>query len=379
MLPWVERFRALADETRLLLLAALLDEELSVGELAEVVQAAQPGVSRHLGALREAGLVALRKQGTASYYRLCADEPPLAGAFGEALRRLGAEHKLARRVERVLARRRVKSQAFFDRADDWDALRAGLFTESVGFASLAPLVPRGLAVADIGTGTGGMLPYLAEVAERIVAVDLSGEMLRRARARADELGLGNVSFERGELEALPLADGSVDAAFASLVLHHAPRPAAALAEMARVVRPGGVVVVIDLMAHGHEWLRDEQADVWLGFGRDELLGLFARAGLAEARHAVVSRVEPAGRGGSPLELFVASGRVPRAPPPPDTRTPPPPGRAPRAPTPRGAGPVPPSLFLRFPPSPLRVRARGRRAARRRRGAPEPPTPRETRP
>ncbi|MCU0683952.1 MAG: metalloregulator ArsR/SmtB family transcription factor [Polyangiaceae bacterium] len=316
MLPWVERFRALADETRLLLLAALLDEELSVGELAEVVQAAQPGVSRHLGALREAGLVALRKQGTASFYRLGADEPLLEGPFGEALRRLSAEHKLARRVERVLARRRAKSQAFFDRADDWDTLRAGLFAESVGFASLLPLVAPGLTVADIGTGTGGMLPYLAEVADRIVAVDLSGEMLRRARARADELGLGaKVSFERGELEALPLESAAVDAAFASLVLHHAPRPAAALAEMARVVRPGGVVVVIDLVAHGHEWLRDEQADIWLGFGRDELLGLFARAGLADARHRVVSRVEPAGRGGAPIELFVASGRVQRLGPP----------------------------------------------------------------
>ncbi len=317
MLPWVERFRALADETRLLLLAALLDEELSVGELAEVVQAAQPGVSRHLGALREAGLVALRKQGTASFYRLSADEPLLEGGpFGEALKRLAAEHKLGRRVERVLARRRAKSQAFFDRVGDWDALRAGLFTESVGFASLLPLVARGLTVADIGTGTGGMLPYLAEVADRIVAVDLSAEMLRRARARAEELGLDNVCFERGELEALPLESASVDAAFASLVLHHAPRPAAALAEMARIVRPGGAVVVIDLMAHGHEWLRDEQADVWLGFGRDELFGLFERAGLASPRHGVVSRVEPTGRGGAPLELFVASGRVPRAPPAP---------------------------------------------------------------
>ncbi|HEU4409706.1 MAG TPA: metalloregulator ArsR/SmtB family transcription factor [Polyangiaceae bacterium] len=310
MLPWAERFRALADETRLLLLASLLDEELSVGELAEVVQAAQPGVSRHLGALREAGFVALRKQGTASYYRLSADEPLLGGPFGEALRRLSAEHKLARRVERVLARRRAKSQAFFDRADDWDALRAELFTESVGFASLLPLVARGLTVADIGTGTGGMLPYLAEVADRIVAVDLSGEMLRRARARAESLGLDKVCFERGELEALPLAPASVDAAFASLVLHHAPRPAVALAEMARVVRPGGAVVIIDLVAHGHEWLRDEQADVWLGFGRDELFALFERAGLAAPRHAVVSRVEPAGRGGAPLELFVASARVP---------------------------------------------------------------------
>lgn len=309
---WLERFKALSDETRVVLLAALLNEELSVGELSEVVQASQPGVSRHLQALGKAGLVVARKQGTATFYRLAADEPLLAGPFGEELRHLALARKLPARVERVLIKRKAKSQAFFDQAEDWDALRGELFTDTAGLSSLLPLVRRGLIVADVGTGTGGMLPYLAQIASHIVAVDLSAEMLRRARSRARSLGLANVTFQQGDLSKLPLADGAVDAAFAALVLHHAARPVDALREMARIVKPGGAIVIVDLVAHGLDWLREQQADVWLGFGRDEILSLFVKAGLRDASHQIVSRVqvpERDGRAASPLELFVASAVV----------------------------------------------------------------------
>lgn len=308
---WLERFRALGDATRVELLAALQGDELSVGELAEVVEAAQPGVSRHLQALSKAGLVVARRQGTTTYYRLSADEPVLAGPFGDELRTM-ARGRLGQRVERVLTRRRSRSESFFDAAEDWDTLRGELFTDAAGYSSLLPLVRRGLTVADVGTGTGGMLPFLAQVGARIVAIDLSAEMLRRARAKARTLGLDDVTFVRGDLGALPLESGSVDAAFSALVLHHAPRPLEALREMRRIVRPGGAVVVVDLMSHGHDWLRDEQADVWLGFGRDEALDLFAQAGLTDRRHQIVSRVDARDRkggGAAPFELFVLSGRV----------------------------------------------------------------------
>lgn len=309
---WLDRFKALSEEARVLLLASLLDEELSVGELSDVVQIAQPSVSRHLQALGKAGLVVARRQGTATFYRLVADEPLLAGPFGDDVRRLAAARKLGSRVERVLARRKAKSQSFFDQAEDWDSLRGELFSDAAGLFSLLPLVRPGLTVVDVGTGTGGMLPYLAQVASRIVAVDLSGEMLRRARARARTLGLGNVAFLQGDVSRLPLGDDEVDAAFSSLVLHHAPRPAEALREMARVVRPGGSVVVVDLVSHGLDWLREEQADVWLGFGRDEVVELMTKAGLGDVNHRVVSRVtahDRTTRTPTPLELFVASGRV----------------------------------------------------------------------
>ncbi len=304
---WAARFRALADDTRLVLLAALLDDELSVGELAEVIDAPQPGVSRHLSALAQAGLVVSRKQGTATFCRLAQGEELLEGAFAAELGRIARGHKLSSRIERVLARRAAKGATFFDRAEDWDTLRAELFADSAGLASLVPLLPRDLVVADVGTGTGGMLPYLAEVAREIVAVDLSAEMLRRARATARRLGLDNVRFMKGELGALPLGDASVDAAYAALVLHHAPRPMAALRELVRITRPGGAVVVVDLVSHGHEWLRDEQADVWLGFDRDELVELATRAGLSRVTHRVVSRAPVKKGTGAPLELFVLAG------------------------------------------------------------------------
>ena len=309
---WINRFRALGDETRLDLLGALLTEELSVGELAEVVRLAQPGVSRHLSALRDAGLVVARKQGPATFYRILPDEPLLQGPMKSDLRRRSVELGIPARVEHVVARRRSRAEAFFDKkAGSWDALRAQLFADSAALWSLLPLIPRGLRVADIGTGTGSMLPQLAEIASTITAVDLSTEMLRRAKARAKKLGLDNVNFLKGDLGALPIETASMDAAFAVLVLHHAPSPAQAVAEMARILRPGGTLVVVDLCAHGHEWLRKEHGDVWMGFTADEVLAHMAKAGLVETRLNVVSRAEVSGKGlKTPLELFVASGRLP---------------------------------------------------------------------
>jgi ArsR family transcriptional regulator len=314
MTDWTARFRALADETRLDLLSALSSEELSVGELADAVQASQPSVSRHLMALRDAGLVLARKQGAATYYRVRPGDALLEGPVGTDLRRRAAERGIPARVERAVARRRSRTEAFFDdQADTWDALRAELFAETAALASLVALVPRGLRVADIGTGTGGMLPYLAEFAGEILAVDISAEMLRRARARARALGLENVELIKGDLEELPIETASVDAAFAALSLHHAPNPARAIEEMARILQPGGTLVVIDLCAHGHEWLREEHGDIWMGFAREEITAHLAHAGLEHRRFRVVSRAEPAGRGpGTPLELFVASAHAPGA-------------------------------------------------------------------
>jgi ArsR family transcriptional regulator len=309
---WITRFRALGDETRLGLLCALLSEELSVGELSEVVQAAQPGVSRHLSALRDAGLVAARKQGATTFYRIQPGDPLLEGPVGAELKRRAIELGLLPRVERVVARRRAKAEAFFDQqAESWDALRAQLLDQAAGLWALVPLIPRADRVADIGTGTGGMLPLLSEIAQTIVAVDISKEMLRLAQKRAKSLGLDNVEFVKADLHDLPLEDASVDAAFATLVLHHAPDPGAAVKEMARVLRPGGTLVVVDLSAHGHEWLREEQGDVWLGFGRDELVGYLNKAGLVRTQFKVVSQADTGKKGGGhPLKLFVASGNVP---------------------------------------------------------------------
>jgi SAM-dependent methyltransferase len=309
---WIVRFRALGDETRLGLLCALLTEELSVGELSEVMQAGQPGVSRHLSALRDAGLVVARKQGATTYYRIQPDDPLLDGAVGAELRRRSAELGLTARIEKVLARRRARAEAFFDeQAESWDALREQLLDQAAGLRALVPLIPRGLTVADIGTGTGGMLPVLAEFAEKILAVDISQEMLRRARARAKALNLDNVQFVKADLRDLPFDSGSVDAAFATLVLHHAANPGAAIKEMVRILKPDRTLVVVDLCAHRHEWLRDEQGDVWLGFTKEETVALLRKAGLSGVDFKIVSHVDTGKKGGgNPLKLFVASGIVP---------------------------------------------------------------------
>ncbi len=303
--PLANRFRALADPTRLLLLGVLLEEELTVGELAEVSKSRQPSVSRHLAGLREAGLVVARRQGAMTFYRANAQEPLVNGALRDEILPLAQDPTIAGRVEHVLERRRARTDAFFDeRAAGWDALRAELLTDSAVFASLLPLVPRGLSVVDIGTGTGGLLPHLAEFSERIVGIDHSAQMLRHARDRARRLGLKNVEFHRADVSKLPLPSDTFDAAFAVLVLHHAPKPTLAVREMARVVKPGGHVIVLDLVAHGQEWLRNEQADLWLGFTNDEVDAMMAGASLQSGSRRVVSRAA-CPRGGEPLELFVA--------------------------------------------------------------------------
>lgn len=303
--PLANRFRALSDPTRLLLLGVLLDEELTVGELAEVSKSRQPSVSRHLAGLREAGLVVARRQGAMTFYRANAQEALVTGPLREEILPLAQEPAIAGRVERVLERRRARAHAFFDeRAAGWDALRAELLSDSAVFSSLLPLVPRGLSVVDIGTGTGGMLPYLAEFAQRIVGIDHSAQMLRHARTRARRLGLSNVEFHRADVSKLPLPGDTFDAAFAVLVLHHAPKPAIAVREMARIVKPGGQVIVLDLCAHGQEWLRSEQADLWLGFTNEEVDALLAQPSLERGSRRVVSKASSP-RGGEPLELFVA--------------------------------------------------------------------------
>ena len=171
-----------------------------------------------------------------------------------------------------------------------------------------PLVPSHLSVVDIGTGTGAMLPYLSEIAHRVVGIDQSSQMLSHARDRARRLGIPKAEFHRADLGSLPLKTGVFDAAFAALVLHHAPNPAQAVGEMARVVKPGGHVIAIDLCAHGQEWLRDEQADLWLGFTTDEMQAMMTGAQLLGFRYRVVSRAARRRGGGPPLELFVASAR-----------------------------------------------------------------------
>ncbi|WP_137121311.1 class I SAM-dependent methyltransferase [Segeticoccus rhizosphaerae] len=176
---------------------------------------------------------------------------------------------------------------FFERVSgDWDDMRSSFYNADI-IDALAERTQLGevSTVADVGTGTGFVAAGLAGRAAAVIGVDNAPAMLAVARQSLDALGADNVTLIEGEIDALPLPDDSVDAAVANMVLHHAPDPAAMIAEMARVVRPGGRIAVTDEMAHEYEWMRTEQADLWLGFSPEQVADHFARSRLQEYGYA----------------------------------------------------------------------------------------------
>ena len=172
-------------------------------------------------------------------------------------------------------------QEFFERvAGDWDQMRLSYYDGRV-IEKMAGVsgADESMTVADVGTGTGFVAAGIAPRVARVIAVDNSPAMLRVARENLGELGVPNVELIEGDVAALPLKDESVDAAFANMVLHHAEDPATMLAEMTRVVRPGGVVAIVDEVEHPYGWMREEHADVWLGFEKEQVEGFFREAGM----------------------------------------------------------------------------------------------------
>lgn len=287
-------FKAFADATRLRIVRVCSAEELSVGELADVLELPQSSVSRHLAVLREVGAVADRRVGTRAYYRVRdgfdADHPHLMDVITEGIDDAAAD--LAR-LDRVLSARATPDAVFDRLAADWDSIRAAQIAPIVSATALTGLVPAELRIADVGCGTGAMLPALARIAATVHAVDRSAPMLRSARARAADAGCDNVEFHRAPMERLPFDAATLDAALLALVLRYAARPQLAVAEAARVVRPGGKVVVVDFVAHDDERFRTELDHVWLGFGRDDLEGWCETAGLQLRSFTTVAPADPA--------------------------------------------------------------------------------------
>jgi ArsR family transcriptional regulator len=298
----------LSDATRSRLLVLLERQELTVGELCAVLQLPQSTVSRHLKTLSDASWVVSRRDGTSRYYTLALDERgPAARRLWALLREQvsatpGADQD-ARRLKGVLARRQTKSAEFFESAaGQWDKLRCDLFGAASHLQALPALADERWVVGDLGCGTGQVAAALAPFVARVVAVDRSGDMLQAARRRLRDLP--NVQVRRGELEALPIADAELDAATLLLVLHHLPDPAAALAETRRVLKPGGRVVIADMLPHDHEEYRAQMGHVWLGFADDQLRRLLGAAGFDGIR---IVPMPPAPESKGPA-LFVATGR-----------------------------------------------------------------------
>ncbi len=278
---------ALADATRGRMLLLLDRNELTVSELCAVLQLPQSTVSRHLKTLSDVNWVVSRKDGTSRYYTLSLDDRDAAtrrlwALLREQLSSTAGADQDARRLAGVLARRQSKSQEFFESAaGQWDKVRADLFGAASHLQALPGLLDDRWAVGDLGCGTGQVAAALAPFVSRVVAIDRSGEMLQTARRRVRDLS--NVEVRRGSLEALPVGDAELDAATLILVLHHVSDPAVVLAEAARVLKPGGRLLIADMLPHDHEEYRQQMGHVWLGFGDDQLRRLLAPAGFDRVR------------------------------------------------------------------------------------------------
>jgi len=280
-----ELFRALAEPTRQRLVQILLSEELSVTELIAVLRLPQSTVSRHLKVLRAADLVRDRREGVTMYYRAAPLDDDLRGAIQRWLSRRPLPQPVVTRLQRVLRRRSDGAAGFFQRIGKrWDELREAAFGEAFATEAFAALLPREWTVADIGTGTGFLLPTLADNFDRVIAVEPAATMLECARQRVAESGAANVTFHAGDLDRLPIEDGACDLAIACLVLHHVPEPARALAEMHRVVKPGGRILAIEQQAHENQAFYEMMQDRWWGFDREELAKQVAAVGFGDVRH-----------------------------------------------------------------------------------------------
>jgi ArsR family transcriptional regulator len=305
------RLSAAAEPVRLRMLRVLELEELSVGEVAQVVQLPQSTVSRHLKILLEAGWVTRRSEGTATLYRLVMDDlAPAARGIWASVRDGAAGSEAAEDVTRlraVLDERRADSVSYFGRvAGAWDDVRAELFGSRFTALSLMSLLDPRWVVADVGCGTGNAAELLSPCVREVVAIDQSGPMLEAAKKRMEHAA--NVTFATGSVQSLPLGDASVDAAVCVLVLHHVDDVVAALAELRRCLRRdlgGGAALIVDMVEHEREEFRRTMGHKRLGFTADAMDDAMRRAGFKTRTYRRLP-AEPEARGPG---LFVAVGRV----------------------------------------------------------------------
>ena len=281
--------RAAGEPTRLRLIVLLARGELTVTELTQVLRQSQPRVSRHLKLLCEAGLLDRFPEGSWVFYRLA--QQGIGARLGRLLIDLipAGGPVMARDMERLEAVRQVRAAAaaayFRTNAADWDRIRALYLPEAEVEAALLALMGRARAnsFVDMGTGTGRMLEIFAPRIARGVGVDLSPEMLRLARANLERAGLDHCQVRQGDLYDLPVQEGEADIVTLHQVLHYLDDPAAAIMEAARVLKPGGRLLIADFAPHELDFLRDEQAHRRLGFSEDEMAQWCRQAGLKVAQ------------------------------------------------------------------------------------------------
>src|SRR6476661_5405145 len=283
----LDHLTALSDATRSRLLLLLDRHELTVSELCNIMQLPQSTISRHLKALVDSGWIAARAEGTSHLYTMTREDLDASARrlwllVREQVGPTPAAAQDQRRLQMALSERRTKSQEFFSSsAGQWDRMRDELFGDRFHLAAFAAFTNRNWIVGDLGCGTGLGTAALAPFVARIVAVDASAAMLQAAKKRLH--GFDNVDLRRGELEALPIDDGRLDAAALMLVLHHVPEPEKALTEVARVLKPGGTLVLVDMLPHDRESYRQQMGHAWLGFAEDDMGRLLNDAGFERTR------------------------------------------------------------------------------------------------
>lgn len=302
------RLAALSDLARLRILRLLASEELSVGELARALQLPQSTVSRHLKLLHEGGWVMKRSEGTASLYALVEAglDADARSLWAVARAQIGTSPTLTEddtRLREVLAERRSDSRTFFGRiGGDWDNLRQELFGGQSTVEALLELIPPEWTIVDLGCGTGNAAEHLAPIVRRVIAVDREPAMIEAAQKRLR--GCANVEFVRAEGDALPIDDASVDAVMVFLVFHHLEDPLVTVREIARILRKGGVFLMVDMVAHDRESYRHTMGHRHLGFDEPTVASWAKAAGLSRPRYR---RLRPATAARGP-GLFAATMR-----------------------------------------------------------------------
>jgi ubiquinone/menaquinone biosynthesis C-methylase UbiE/DNA-binding MarR family transcriptional regulator len=302
MASTLKNLRLLADPSRLRILMLVEREELSVAELQEILSMGQSRISTHLAQLKQAGFVEDRRIGKSILYRLKPSREGAAGNFAQlmnVLRQAASEIPEAaddsEALHLALKRRQDKMRAYFDEL-------AGKFGRHYvpgrswrGLAeTLLTLMPP-MVIADLGAGEGTFSQLLAKRAKKVIAVDNSEKMVEYGRELARKHGVKNLEYRKGDIEDVPLRDGTVDLAFFSQALHHAAHPERAVAEAWRILKPGGRIVVLDLLRHNYEEAREMYADLWLGFTPVEVSRFLRQAGFKNISASVVDSEEEAPR------------------------------------------------------------------------------------
>src|SRR5262245_14587713 len=308
VLAVVDHLTVLSDPIRVRMLTVLEGRELTVSELCDVVQLPQSTVSRHLKTLADGDWVSSRRDGTRRLYTFGLDEVEpgakrLWQVIREQVKSSPTNAQDDRRLKQVLGRRRSQSEAFFSSsAGQWDRLRAELFGPTVHLRALAGLMDPGLVVGDLGCGTGKVSEWLGLFAEQVIAVDASKEMLQAAKNHL--AGQKHIELRHGSLEKLPIANGELDVALMMLVLHHVPEPKRVLLEAARTLKPGGRLLILDMLPHEREEYRQTMGHVWLGFDEKQMTPWLRTAGFKDIRW----RPLPAESGTKGPSLFVVTAR-----------------------------------------------------------------------